>query len=77
MKLLRYAGAGVPVYWIIDVSRRLVEVHQKPRGRRKKAGYQERSVYEEGQEFAVVLDGREIGRLAVSDLLPARPSLEK
>jgi hypothetical protein len=70
VKLRRYARFRVPVYWIVDLNRRLVEVHTLPFGRGKQAGYGRCDVYQEVDEIPVILDGQEIGRVAVATLLP-------
>ena len=68
--LTRYAWAGIPVVWIVDLVGRTIEVHSNPTGPAAPAGYRETTVYREGDEIPVFLDGREAGRLAVGELLP-------
>jgi len=65
-----YAAAGVPAYWIVDLNRRRVEVHQEPQGRGMTAGYQRETVYGPGASLPMTLEGREAGLIAVDDLLP-------
>ena len=69
-KLSAYAKGRIPVYWIVDLKRRLVEVRSQPYGKGKLAGYARCEIYQEGDQVPVVLDGQEVGRVAVSDLLP-------
>jgi Uma2 family endonuclease len=69
-KLRRYASFRIPVYWIVDLSRRIVEVRTRPFGRGKQAGYSVCHTYREGDTIPVELDSQEFGRVAVSDLLP-------
>jgi Uma2 family endonuclease len=69
-KLRRYATYRIPVYWIVDLNRRIVEVRTGPYGEGKQAGYAHCDVYREGDQIPVELDGQEVGRVAVSDLLP-------
>ena len=69
-KYRRYAAAGIPVYWIVDLNRRQVEVHTDPVGRGKAAVYRSCVIAAEADQVAVVLDGREVGRVAVGDILP-------
>jgi Uma2 family endonuclease len=69
-KLRRYATFRIPVYWIVDLNRRIVEVYTRPFGKGKQAGYARRLVYREGDQVPVELDGQEVGQVAVSDLLP-------
>ena len=69
-KLRRYASFRIPVYWIVDLNRRIVEVRTGPFGKGKQAGYAVCHTYREGDTIPVELDGQEVGRVAVSDLLP-------
>jgi len=69
-KLVRYAWAGVPVAWLVNLVARTVEVHSQPTGPAAPARYQEVAVYGEGDDVPVVVDGREAGRVAARDLLP-------
>jgi Uma2 family endonuclease len=69
-KMRRYATFRIPVYWIIDLNRRIIEVRTQPYGKGKQAGYARWDIYQEHDTIPVVLDGIEVGRLAVADLLP-------
>jgi Uma2 family endonuclease len=61
-----YGQAGIPVYWIINVIDRQVEVYSNHIA----AGYATLDVLAPGHVLPVVIDGREIGQIAVADLLP-------
>jgi Uma2 family endonuclease len=65
-----YARAGYPVYWVINLGAALIEVHTDPTGPDANPTY--RLVQEFGVDDSVplVIEGREVGRLAVRDLLP-------
>ena len=66
-KLVRYARAGVPTAWLVNLIDGTVEVHSEPSA----AGiYQEMTIHHGAGEVPVVIDGLEVGRLAVADLLP-------
>jgi Uma2 family endonuclease len=65
-RLKRYAEVGLPVYWIVEVKRRVIDVYERPKGR----AYKQKTTYAPGQVMPVVLDGREVGRNAVADLFP-------
>ncbi len=47
-KSLRYAGAAVPEYWIVDVPKRGVDVHRRP----SPTGYTEIKRYGDGEQIA-------------------------
>jgi Uma2 family endonuclease len=63
-----YGPAGIPACWIVDVNGRRVEVYTGP----GPAGYGSTEVFAEGQSVPVVIGGREVGRIAVADILPPR-----
>ena len=58
-----YGGGGVPVYWIVNLVDRQVEVYTGPCA----DGYQSRQDVTEGNDVAAVIEGREVGRIAVSE----------
>lgn len=64
-KARMYAEAGIPVYWIVNVVDRQIEVMTRPAG----PGYVQRDVYPVGSAVPVVLDGTPVGTVAVADLL--------
>jgi Uma2 family endonuclease len=64
-----YARARIPVYWIINLIDRCVEVYTQPRAGRNPT-YRQRQIYSETDTVPVVIAGQEVGRLAVRDLLP-------
>ncbi len=69
-KWRRYAAAGIPVYWIVHLSKRQVEVYRDPSGRGRSAGYRRADTFGIDAEAPVEIDGREVGRVAVRDVLP-------
>jgi Putative restriction endonuclease len=66
VKMPRYASGNIPVYWIVNLVDLQVEVYTNPAG----ATYTDRTVFTRGQEIPVVIDGRPVGRIAVSEILP-------
>jgi Uma2 family endonuclease len=64
-----YARSLIPIYWIINLVERKVEVYTQPKGGRV-PGYRERRDYGPGESIPVVIAGREVGVVAVRDLLP-------
>jgi Uma2 family endonuclease len=65
-----YAAARIPVYWIVNLIERRVEVFDDPSGAGERPDYGIRRVYLPGDRVPVVLDGNELGQIAVDDLLP-------
>jgi Uma2 family endonuclease len=61
-----YAHGRIPVYWIVDLVHRQVEVHTDP----GPGGYKSCQVFTSGQEVPVIIDGVEVGRIAVAAILP-------
>jgi len=65
-----YAEEGVPVYWIVDLPNRSVMVLSDPSGSSEKPFYRWDGWHGPDDEVPVILDGLEIGRIAVKELLP-------
>ena len=68
--LRAYARADVPVYWVVNIPKNRIDVHTGPTGPNETPTYTEHRSYGPGDEAPVVLDGREIGRVSVADVLP-------
>jgi Uma2 family endonuclease len=69
-KFRTYAAASVPVYWIVDLHLRRVEVFTTPRGRGAAAAYFENATFLEEAAIPVIIRGQQIGEIAVKELLP-------
>jgi Uma2 family endonuclease len=65
-----YAAASIPVYWIVNIPRDRIDVYTGPSGPAETPTYAERRHYGRGEAVPVVLDGREVGRINVADVLP-------
>jgi hypothetical protein len=65
-KLLAYARSGIPIYWIVNLVDNQIEVYCQP----TPDGYRSRHDFKPGQDVPVVIDGVEVGRIAVSAILP-------
>jgi Uma2 family endonuclease len=70
LKLRVYTRAGVGAYWIVNLSARVVEVHADPHASPEPASYARTLRFGLGDHIPVVIDGNEVGRVAVADLLP-------
>ena len=63
---LAYAAEEIPVYWLLNLPGRRLEVYAAP-----VAGvYTSVTLFEPEQDVPIVLDGREVGRVRAADLLP-------
>lgn len=62
-----YAEAEIPVYWIVNLAARELEVYSDPGSER----YRERRTFEESD--AVEIPGEPAGSITVSEMLPAAP----
>jgi len=61
-----YARAGIPVYWIVNLVDRQIEVFSEPQD----GSYQKQQVYAETSIIPVVIEQVQITEIAVRDLLP-------
>jgi Uma2 family endonuclease len=65
-----YARARIQVYWIINLPENRIEVYTEPIREAEEPDYQRRQDYFPDDEIPVVIEGREVGRLAARELLP-------
>jgi Uma2 family endonuclease len=68
-KLRMYARAGVPVYWIVNVADKQVEVYCDPDAGATPPAYRTRTDYKPGDSAPVVLDGTAVAHLPVAELV--------
>jgi len=64
-----YARAGVATYWIVNLVNDGIEVFSKPAAGRKKPVYGDTAIYSRGDRIAVMLGGKKVGEIVVSDIL--------
>lgn len=67
-KRIHYGRAGIPVYWIVDLVNRRLEVHAGPAD----SAYPAPTILGESESVELIIDGRHLGRIAVANLLPRR-----
>ena len=65
-----YAAAGIPVYWIVNLVDRRLEVFSQPADSPLGMDYSITFEVGESETVSLVLDGVEVGAIPVSDLLP-------
>jgi Uma2 family endonuclease len=63
---LVYGAGGVPVYWIVNLVDRQVEVYTEPGPH----GYRSSVFFRPGQFVPLMIDNTEVGRILVDDMLP-------
>ncbi len=66
-KRTAYARARIPVYWIVNLVARQVEVYTRPV---KEGRYQSRKIYKPGQQVPVAIAGQPLAPIPVDDILP-------
>jgi Uma2 family endonuclease len=64
-----YAAAKVPVYIILNIHDRHMELYRKPFGRGETARYRETEVFDESSFLPVVIEGKELGRIAIREVM--------
>jgi Uma2 family endonuclease len=65
-----YARAAIPVYWIVNVADRQIEVYTDPNPTANPPEYRTRTDYQPGDTVPIVLAAAAAGAIAVSELLP-------
>ena len=69
-----YGGGNVPVYWLVNIRDRQIEVYTGPSGPSEPVGYRHCEVLFPGDVVTLMLEGREVARIPVADLLPSENS---
>lgn len=70
LKKRLYAAAAIPVYWLINLPDNQVEVYSQPFVGVLGADYGQRQTFGLNDQLPVVIADVEIGKIAVSELLP-------
>jgi Uma2 family endonuclease len=65
-----YARGGIPVYWIINLVDRRVEVYTQPSGPTAVPAYGTFQTFQPGDSVPLVLDGATVAAVPAADLLP-------
>jgi Uma2 family endonuclease len=72
LKLTAYARGGIPTYWIVNLIERKIQVYSGPTA----VGYDTRTDFVAGEEVPVILDGVDVGKIAVDSILPKQVSTD-
>jgi Uma2 family endonuclease len=70
LKKRTYARAGIPVYWIINLPERQIEVHTMPMQSLQEPDYKQRTDYGQVASIPVEIAGTEVTTLSIPALLP-------
>ena len=65
-----YARAGFIEYWIVNLQEAKIEVYTQPGGPGEDSDYRQSREYMSADSISVLLDGQEVGQIAVKDVLP-------
>jgi len=65
-KQVAYARGGIPVYWVVNLIDRRVELYTDP----TPTGYRSKDEFKTGADVPLVVEGAIVGRIPVSDILP-------
>lgn len=70
VKSALYGQNGIPVYWIVNLVERQVEVLTEPTGDATEPAYAKTTIFKPGEKVPFTLAGAVVGEIAVADLLP-------
>ena len=70
IKLRIYARAAIPIFWIVNLIDGHIEVYADPTGPAEQPTYRQRTDFGPADDVPLIINGREIGRIAVRDILP-------
>lgn len=65
-----YARANLPIYWIVNLIDRQIEIYEQPSGPTAAPDYARTTIYHLSNSVPLVLDGATVTTFAVGDLLP-------
>jgi len=65
-----YARAGISIYWIVNLVEGLVEVYSQPLVEVEQPDYSQRLDFGRSAVIPIIIEGIEIGAIAVNSLLP-------
>jgi Uma2 family endonuclease len=65
-----YGGGGIPVYWLVNIPDRQLEIYTEPSGPSAPIGYRRCTVLHPGDQAPVVIEGTVVAQIPVADLLP-------
>ncbi len=70
LKKRLYGHAGISVYWLVNLAARQPEVYTEPSGPEGESTYGRQRIYQLNGRVPLTIEGTEIARLSLRDLLP-------
>jgi Uma2 family endonuclease len=64
-----YSRAAIPVYWVVNVIDKVIEVYTQLSGQVPAPAYGKRDDYSIGTAVPVILDGQTVGTIAVAEVM--------
>ena len=64
-----YARAGIPVYWVVNLVDRMIEIYTQPSGQCELPTYANQTNYSVTASAPVVLDGATVGMIGVVEVM--------
>ena len=68
-KKMIYAKSSLPVYWIVNLIERRVEVYSDPTGPAERPDYRRHDDFSEAESVPLVIEGREVAQIPVRSAL--------
>ena len=65
-----YARSGIAQYWVVNLIDSVIEVFSDPNGSTKSPDYRTHEILAGKQKVPVILNGKKVGSILVSDVLP-------
>ena len=65
-----FASAAIPVYWIVNLVDRQLEVYSHPSGRVAVPDYEQHQILKPDEHVAVIIDEKEVARIQLEELFP-------
>ena len=69
-----YAAAGIPIYWIVNLTERVVEVYSLPGEVEQNHAYAAQRLFRGDEAIPVQLAGQIVGHIRVNELIPEHSS---
>lgn len=67
-----YARAGIPIYWIVNVGKRVVEVYSQPTGTDRNPRYLKCLLVQVSDQVSVKIGRKVVGMISVSELFKSK-----